>query len=174
MTKTVRPFAVIGMALSAAAFALWLSGQMTNTAIDNIPVLAPAHAAKSNDLSEQEIKQLCSLDVVTGPGCAKYEPKAKPVSTSSKTIIGHVTTYQAVKGQTDSTPCIGAMAGVNFCHPPYPLVANNRLALGSKVSIRGITYVVADRMNQRFDGTHFDILTQGENYTLRNEPITIL
>lgn len=92
----------------------------------------------------------------------------------SRVITGTVTTYQAVAAQTDATPCVGAMPGVNFCEPPFPIVANNCLKLGSKVAIRGMTYTVADRMNKRYGCDYFDVLTSGENYTLKNEPINVL
>jgi hypothetical protein len=89
-------------------------------------------------------------------------------------IRAKVTTYQAVAAQTDATPCVGAMAGVDFCHPPYPIVANNCLAFGTKVEIRETTYTVADRMNSRYGCSVFDVLTDGENYSLNNEPVTVL
>lgn len=100
----------------------------------------------------------------------------KPVESKSsptRTIIATVYNYQAVPEQTDSTPCVGAMAGIDFCNPPFPIVANNGLKLGTKVVIRGVTYTVADRMNSRYGVNIFDILTKTEQPTLRNEPVEI-
>jgi hypothetical protein len=107
----------------------------------------------------------CGLkDVV----CSGEKPAGKRV------IRAKVTTYQAVAAQTDSTPCSGAMAGVDFCHPLFPIVANNCLAFGTKVEIRGQHYTVADRMNSRYGCAVFDVLTDGENFTLTNEPVSVL
>lgn len=69
-----------------------------------------------------------------------------------------ITYYEAVAAQTDSTPCIGAMAGVDFCDPPFPIVANNCLALGTEVEILGKRYTVADRKNARYSCEWFDVL----------------
>jgi hypothetical protein len=91
-----------------------------------------------------------------------------------KIVIATITTYQAKVGQTDSTPCIGAMPHVNFCDPPFPIVAANGYPLGTKVMIKGIIYTIADRMNKRYGPDHFDILTYESNYSLLNEPVTIL
>lgn len=121
------------------------------------PIRAPQNA--TSGLTEQGI---CGLNVVECPDEAK------------RAITGTVTTYQAVKAQTDATPCIGAMPNVDFCNPPFPIVANNRLPLGSRVRINGTEYTVADRMNPRYGAHVFDILTDGENYRLTNQIIEIL
>ena len=94
--------------------------------------------------------------------------------TTKRVIKATVTTYQAVAGQTDASPCSGAMRGVNFCKPPFPIVANNCLKFGTKVILRGETFTVADRMSSRYGCDHFDVLTSGENFRLINEPITVL
>jgi hypothetical protein len=104
------------------------------------------------------------------PAKAKSSATAKP----QRVISATVTTYQAVAGQADATPCVGAMAGVNFCRPPFPIVANNCLPFGTKVEIRGTRYTVADRMSHRHGCQVFDVLTDGHNYRLTNEPITVL
>jgi hypothetical protein len=117
-------------------------------------------------------------DVLPPPqGNPQGTPNLANGTPSSRVIRATVTTYQAVPEQTDSTPCDGAMPGVNFCDPPFPIVANNCLAFGTKVEIRGQRYTVADRMASRYDcdGTWtFDILTDGENYALSNEPVSVL
>lgn len=99
----------------------------------------------------------------------KPPPEAKsslvdPCSLKDVVCLGEevvITHYQAVAAQTDASPCQGAMAGINFCDPPFPIVANNCLKLGSKVSLEGKTYTVADRLNKRFGCNHYDILTKG-------------
>jgi len=98
----------------------------------------------------------------------------EPVAATAPTQVIHatVTTYQAESSQTDCEPCKTA-SGVDACHPPYPIVANNGLAFGTKVRIRGTVYVVADRMASRFGLRHFDVLTKGENYALKTEPVEI-
>ena len=92
---------------------------------------------------------------------------------SPRTVYATITTYQAVPGQTDQSPCVTAN-GTNACNPPYPIVAVNGITFGTKVIIQGITYTVADRMNSRYGSNHFDILTDGTNFSLTNEPVTIL
>lgn len=113
----------------------------------------------------------CGLrDVLcSGENDENDENDPKPV----RIIISTVTNYQAVIGQTDSSPCSGAMAGVDFCNPPYPIVANNCLKLGTKVSILGVIYTVADRMNPRYGCNIFDRLTT-ERGNLYNYPVTVL
>ena len=98
----------------------------------------------------------------------------EPVAAAAPTQVIHatVTTYQAESGQTDCEPCKTA-SGVDACHPPYPIVANNGLAFGTKVRIRGTIYVVADRMASRFGLNHFDVLTKGKNFALKTEPVEI-
>jgi 3D (Asp-Asp-Asp) domain-containing protein len=113
---------------------------------------------------------LCGMDVVE---CSENLTSASPKGLA-RAIEATVTTYQAVSSQTDASPCIAA-SGLHVCPPPYPVVATNILPLGAKVKIRGQVYVVADRMNHRYDGVRiFDVLTDGENYILKNEPVTVL
>lgn len=119
--------------------------------------------------------QVCGLAAVECPN----EPKAppSPVQTAKKAPVravrATISTYQAVLGQTDSFPCSGALGGINFCTTKNNIVANNALPLGSKVKIRGVEYLVADRMNRRYGANHFDILTRGENYLLKNELVEL-
>lgn len=115
----------------------------------------------------------CGLKDVVCPeeaASASVANQAKP----QRVIQATVYTYQAVPEQTDTTPCVGAMPGVDFCDPPFPIVANNCLPLGTKVLINGRERVVADRMNPRHDCDVFDLLTNGTNFTLINEPVTVL
>ena len=90
----------------------------------------------------------------------------------SKIIYATIYTYQADASQTDSTPCTTA-AGIDACDPPYPIVANNGLPFFTQVNIRGVVYIVADRMNKRYGANVFDILTYESNYKLINEPVII-
>jgi hypothetical protein len=78
-----------------------------------------------------------------------------------------------VPEQTDADHCTTAN-GTDACNPPYPIVAANGYAFGTKVIIQGVTYTVSDRMASRYGSDHFDILTAGDNFALRNEPVTIL
>ena len=68
-----------------------------------------------------------------------------------------ITAYNPVHWQTDETPCQGALSGIDFCDTNLKLVATNELPLGSEVIIEGQTYLVADRMNNRYPVT-YDIL----------------
>jgi len=112
----------------------------------------------------------CTLSYVS----CLTKPLQAQKTTNPKVIRATITTYQAIPSQTDPTSCQGAMSGVNFCNPPFPTVANNSLKLGSKVKIRGVVYVVADRLNKHFGNNHFDILTTGFNTKWINEPVEIL
>ena len=153
--KTVQQYCFIAMAVAIASFSLFLSANMDSEAVAVQPVQA---------LTASEIEHVCSLrDVV-----CDNEVSEKSV------VYATVTTYQAVAGQTDSTPCVGAMPGVNFCNPPYPIVAVNGYKFGTKVRIRGVVYTVSDRMNSRYGSDTFDILTDGDNYKYTNEPVEII
>jgi len=50
------------------------------------------------------------------------------------------------------------MRGVDFCNPPFPIIANNCLKLGTIVKILGTQYTVADRMPSHNGCTIFDVL----------------
>lgn len=114
----------------------------------------------------------CGLAVVECPQEAG-EVANLAKSDPSRVIVATVYTYQAVPEQTDATPCVGALAGVDFCNPPFPIVANNCLKLGTKVEIRGVEYTVADRMADRHGCEVFDRLMPGST-TLTSEPVIVL
>lgn len=86
----------------------------------------------------------CGLDVVVCDG-------ELPNATTSA--------YTSHAGQTDATPCVAA-DGTDVCvrHARGErLVANNCLPFGSRVSLNGTTYTVADRMNRRYGCDTYDI-----------------
>lgn len=95
------------------------------------------------------------------------------VCPNEKVITATVYSYQAVSDQTDSSPCTGAMPGINFCNPPYLIVANNCLKLGTRVSINSKVYTVADRMAKRHGCDVFDRLTSGK-VTLHKQEVFVL
>ena len=107
----------------------------------------------------------CGLDALVCPG-------------EKNVIVATVTTYQAVKSQTDADPCHTA-SGMNVCSQGsvtsfYGIIANNCLPFHTVVEIRDNHYLVEDRMSARYGCSTFDILTGGENFKLTNEPVTVL
>jgi hypothetical protein len=93
-------------------------------------------------------------------------------------ILATVYTYQAVPEQTDADSCHTA-SGLNVCAQGsmtdfYGIIANNCLPFHTVVEIRDNHYLVEDRMNARYGCSVFDILTDGENFKLTNEPVTVL
>jgi hypothetical protein len=175
--------------LSLVTFAAWtaLTGMAALLADDHSWTPATVTLPRQEDqLTDEDRIRLCSDKDIDCPEeksaakpAASVRPKTAPVarvsSISGKTVVhGTVTTYQAVPGQTDSTPCQGAMPGVDFCDPPFRIAANNCLRLGTKVEIRGRQYVVADRLNSRYGCDRFDLLTDGENFKLTGEPVEVM
>lgn len=125
-----------------ATEATWSSSPYSGSGLNQTPTVVQL-GTSTQEMPQEPIpapSDPCSLEDVVCP---------------SEIIITH---YQAVESQTDATPCIGAMPGVDFCHPPFPIVANNCLKLGSKVVLEGKTYTVADRLNKRFGCNYYDIL----------------
>lgn len=106
----------------------------------------------------------CSLDDIVCP-----EERVK------KVILSTVFTYQAVPEQTDGDACTTA-SGLDICDPflPFGVVANNCLPFHTEVLIRGESYWVKDRMNKRYGCDTFDILTRGEVWKWKNEPVSVL
>lgn len=118
----------------------------------------------------------CSLNTVTCPDeQPAYTPQPPPPDPADGYVLtSTVYTYHAVPEQTDGDPCTTA-DGTDIC--PFPslgIVANNCLDMGTSVLIRGEQYFVHDRMNSRYGCDVFDILTDGDVYTLHNEPVTVL
>lgn len=70
-------------------------------------------------------------------------------------VRAHVTGYNTIPGQTDSTPCIAA-SGANICGRHDVVACPRRISLGTIVEIRGTTYVCEDRLAKKYD-TRFDI-----------------
>lgn len=70
-------------------------------------------------------------------------------------VRAHVTGYNTVPGQTDSTPCIAA-SGANICGRRDVVACPRRISLGTVVEIRGETYVCEDRLAKKYDA-RFDI-----------------
>jgi len=103
-------------------------------------------------------------------------PQKAPQKVLPILIIREITAYTASFDETDSTPCEGALPGIDFCNPPFPIVATNELPLGSKVKIDGVDYLVADRMNQKYQNT-YDILmaskSEAFNFGRQIKPVII-
>jgi 3D (Asp-Asp-Asp) domain-containing protein len=70
-------------------------------------------------------------------------------------IDAYVTGYNTVVGQTDKTPCIGAL-GTNICGRRNVVACPPMLPLGTMVEIKGKTYICEDRMAAKFRD-RFDI-----------------
>jgi hypothetical protein len=70
-------------------------------------------------------------------------------------VRAHVTGYNTVPAQTDSTPCIAA-SGADICGRRDAVACPRRIKLGTVVEIRGTTYVCEDRLAKKYDA-RFDI-----------------
>jgi hypothetical protein len=70
-------------------------------------------------------------------------------------LRAHVTGFNTVPAQTDSTPCIAA-SGANICGRHDAVACPQGIKLGTVVEIRGETYVCEDRTARKFNG-RFDI-----------------
>jgi hypothetical protein len=70
-------------------------------------------------------------------------------------IDAYVTGYNTVVGQTDETPCIGAL-GTNICGRRNVVACPPMLKLGTVVEINGKTYICEDRTAPKFRD-RFDI-----------------
>jgi hypothetical protein len=70
-------------------------------------------------------------------------------------IHAYVTGYNTVIGQTDESPCIGAL-GTNICGRPNVVACPPMLTLGTMVEINGKTYICEDRTGRKFRD-RFDI-----------------
>ena len=70
-------------------------------------------------------------------------------------IDAYVTGYNTVVGQTDETPCIGAL-GTNICGRRNVVACPPMLKFGTMVEINGKTYICEDRTAARFRD-RFDI-----------------
>jgi hypothetical protein len=70
-------------------------------------------------------------------------------------IDAYVTGYNTVVGQTDETPCIGAL-GTNICGRRNVVACPPMLKLGTMVEIHGKTYICEDRTARKFRD-RFDI-----------------
>ena len=70
-------------------------------------------------------------------------------------VVAHVTGYNTIPGQTDSTPCIAA-SGADICGRRDAVACPRHIKLGTVVEIRGSTYVCEDRLAKKYDD-RFDI-----------------
>ena len=76
---------------------------------------------------------------------------------------GIVTAYSSTPDQTDDSPFITA----SNQRVRDGIVANNCLEFGTKVEINNKEYEVQDRMNRRYDCSHFDIWMESREEALR-------
>lgn len=109
-----------------------------------VPSSTPEAEGATPDPVPPSVADPCALDVIV---CEGELPNA---TTSAYTSHAY---------QTDATPCISA-DGTDVClrHARGErLVANNCLPLGSRVSIDGTVYTVADRMNRRYGCDVYDL-----------------
>lgn len=75
----------------------------------------------------------------------------------------HITAYQAVKAQCDSTPDIGAYGRVAKNGKPLGrFFANNKYPKGTQIVIPDVSgdtvWTCMDRMNKRYSGDYIDLL----------------
>ena len=90
-----------------------------------------------------------------------------------------ITSYNAVRAQTDSTPDIGAYGRVaDHGKPLGNFVACNFLPKNTKVIIPKIygnrVFIVMDRMNRRYKNRVDVLLPMGQNMGVRKERIYVL
>jgi hypothetical protein len=78
-----------------------------------------------------------------------------PARTPDVYIDAYVTGYNTVVGQTDETPCIGAL-GTNICGRRDIVACPPMLKLGTMVEIHGKMYICEDRIARKFRD-RFDI-----------------
>lgn len=74
-----------------------------------------------------------------------------------------ITEHQALRGQTDDMPNVGAYGVVALDGIPLGhFFANNRMPNGTKIIIPNLTgkkvWVLKDRLNSRYSGDHIDLL----------------
>jgi len=75
------------------------------------------------------------------------------IANDTKRQVGEFSAYNAEEGQTDANPFVMASGKKVYSGA----VANNCLAFGTKIDVKGKTYTVEDRMNSRYGCDHFDI-----------------
>ena len=80
------------------------------------------------------------------------DPTAPP---SFHDLQAHITGFNTVPAQTDSTPCTAA-SGANICGRHDAVACPQSIKLGTVVEIRGETYICEDRTARKYDG-RFDI-----------------
>jgi len=90
----------------------------------------------------------CGLEVVICEG-----EEIPYIDVSSKTVYAHVTWYNTVPEQTDSTPCIAA-SGDNICGRDDVVACPTYLPLGTIVEIDGKDYTCLDRTNTKYNGRY--------------------
>ncbi len=154
-------------ALVALSLVGWRATQVVDVLLGNSTFPTPGVALQS-------ISHTLAAPLYTNPVARRATAVPTEVTDGSRLVYGTISTYQATPAQADSDHTITASGLCVVPPPPYEIVANNSLPFGTKVKIRNRVYVVADRMNSRYGARHFDILTQGRNYKLRNEPVLIL
>lgn len=77
-----------------------------------------------------------------------------------------ISAYNPVRTQTDEDPCVGALAGIDFCDTDQKIVAvrHSELPLGSRILIDGEEYLVGDRFAPEYNGKKkIDILMNVSN-----------
>ena len=160
--RRIRRLAV-AVGLSVVAFAGWKATQEVDILLGDSSFLTPGVAL-------QAMSQTLAAPLYNVPNVQR----STVLSDGTRLMYATISTYQATPAQADEDHTITASGLCIVPSPPYPVVANNSLPFGTKVKIRNRIYTVADRMNPRYGARHFDILTQGENFKLRNEPVLIL
>ena len=96
------------------------------------------------------------------------EPKIEEEETQKK--LGEFSAYSSEVGQTDNDPF--TMANGKKVHSGA--IANNCLAFGTAVEVYGMgIFTVEDRMNKRYDCSHFDIWMDSTAKALKHGRKTI-
>lgn len=165
-TRVRRRMRRLAMTAALACVGLlgWKATQMVDVLLGDSTFPTPGFAL-------QAVSHALAAPLYTTPTAST---RSLPLDDGSRLVYATISTYQATPAQSDEDHTITASGLRVVPAPPYPIVANNALPFGTKVKIRNRVYVVADRMNPRYGSRHFDILTQGENFKLRNEPVVIL
>lgn len=128
--------ATVGIILALFALALMFAQYAEAPTIEPETLLAAEEEVLEADY---EIPDPCELAVVD---CEDVEE-----------VQAHVTGYNTVAWQTDSTPCISA-SGDNICGRTDVVACPSHVPLGTVVEIDGSLYTCLDRTAEKYNGRY--------------------
>jgi len=127
--------ALVGIILGIVALALMFAQYVEAPNIEPETLLAEEQV----EVADYVIPDPCELAVVE---CDNVEE-----------VEAHVTGYNTVVAQTDSTPCIAA-SGDNICGRDDVVACPTNVPLYTKVEIEGKQYTCLDRTAGKYDGRY--------------------